>query len=98
MPLPISISIGVDPAIEITSCFEPPTTPLGYNELSIAGALYCHPSGGGKYMAVMHIRKTSASDEGRQRHSAHAQLLFPSGFRSGLYGSYCGKSAGLVRY
>lgn len=38
-PLPISISIGVDPAIEISSCFEPPTTPLGYNELSIAGAL-----------------------------------------------------------
>lgn len=37
--LPISISIGVDPAIEITSCFEPPTTPLGFNELSIAGAL-----------------------------------------------------------
>lgn len=38
-PLPISISIGVDPAIEILSCFEPPTTPLGFNELSIAGAL-----------------------------------------------------------
>lgn len=38
-PLPISISIGVDPAIEIGSCFEPPTTPLGYNELAIAGAL-----------------------------------------------------------
>lgn len=37
--LPISISIGVDPAIEIGSCFEPPTTPLGYDELSIAGAL-----------------------------------------------------------
>ncbi len=37
-PLPISISIGVDPAIEIGSCFEPPTTPLGFNELSIAGA------------------------------------------------------------
>ena len=38
-PLPISISIGVDPAIEIASCFEPPTTPLGVNELSIAGAI-----------------------------------------------------------
>ncbi len=37
--LPISVSIGVDPAIEVTSCFEPPTTPLGFNELSIAGAL-----------------------------------------------------------
>ncbi|MGM9522616.1 MAG: UbiD family decarboxylase [Oscillospiraceae bacterium] len=41
--LPISISIGVDPAIEIGSCFEPPTTPLGFNELSIAGAVRGQP-------------------------------------------------------
>ncbi|MBS7008791.1 UbiD family decarboxylase [Anaerostipes sp.] len=41
--LPISISIGVDPAIEIGSCFEPPTTPLGFDELSIAGALRQRP-------------------------------------------------------
>lgn len=38
-PLPITISIGVDPAIEIGACFEPPTTPLGFDELSIAGGL-----------------------------------------------------------
>lgn len=37
--LPISVSIGVDPASEIASCFEPPTTPMGFDELSIAGAL-----------------------------------------------------------
>ncbi len=43
IPLPISISIGVDPAIEIATSFEPPTTPLGYNELSIAGALRNKP-------------------------------------------------------
>lgn len=42
-PLPISVSIGVDPAIEVTACFEPPTTPLGFNELSIAGALRGRP-------------------------------------------------------
>lgn len=42
-PLPISVSIGVDPAVSVTSCFEPPTTPLGFNELSIAGALRQHP-------------------------------------------------------
>ncbi|MFR1638791.1 MAG: UbiD family decarboxylase domain-containing protein [Eggerthellaceae bacterium] len=41
--LPISISIGVDPAIEVSTCFEPPTTPLGYDELSIAGALRDRP-------------------------------------------------------
>jgi len=38
-PLPISISIGVDPAIEIASGFEPPTTPFGFNELDIAGGI-----------------------------------------------------------
>ncbi len=38
-PLPISISIGVDPAIELATCFEPPTTPMGYDELNVAGAL-----------------------------------------------------------
>lgn len=38
-PMPISISIGVDPAIEIAACFEPPTTPLGFNELGIAGGI-----------------------------------------------------------
>lgn len=37
--LPISVSIGVDPAIEIASCFEPPSTPFGFDELSIAGGL-----------------------------------------------------------
>ncbi len=38
-PLPISISIGVDPAIELAAGFEPPTTPIGYNELAAAGAI-----------------------------------------------------------
>lgn len=38
-PLPISISIGIDPAISIATCFEPPTTPLGYDELLVAGGL-----------------------------------------------------------
>ncbi|MFM2476002.1 UbiD family decarboxylase [Celerinatantimonas sp. MCCC 1A17872] len=42
-PLPFSISIGVDPAIEIGACFEPPTTPIGYDELQVAGALRGKP-------------------------------------------------------
>lgn len=42
-PLPISISIGVDPAIEIAACFEPPTTPLGYDELQAAGTIRKQP-------------------------------------------------------
>jgi len=38
-PMPLSVSIGLDPAIYLASCFEPPTTPLGFDELSIAGAM-----------------------------------------------------------
>jgi gallate decarboxylase subunit C len=42
-PLPISINIGLDPAIGVCSCFEPPTTPVGFNELAIAGSLRGKP-------------------------------------------------------
>ncbi len=38
-PLPVSINIGLDPAIYLAACFEPPTTPLGFDELTIAGGL-----------------------------------------------------------
>ncbi|MBR1780660.1 MAG: UbiD family decarboxylase, partial [Oscillospiraceae bacterium] len=41
--LPISISIGLDPAVYVGACFEPPTTPYGFNELSIGGALRGRP-------------------------------------------------------
>lgn len=37
--MPMTVNIGLDPAIPIACCFEAPTTPLGLNELSIAGAL-----------------------------------------------------------
>jgi len=42
-PLPITINMGLDPAIYIGACFEPPTTPLGYDELQIAGGLRGRP-------------------------------------------------------
>lgn len=41
--MPISISIGLDPAVYMCAGFEAPTTPLGYNELQIAGALRGKP-------------------------------------------------------
>lgn len=41
--LPVSISIGLDPAVYLAACFEPPTTPLGFDELAIAGALRGRP-------------------------------------------------------
>jgi len=37
--LPVSINIGLDPAIYLAACFEPPTTPFGFDELSVAGAI-----------------------------------------------------------
>lgn len=37
--LPVTINMGLDPAIHIASCFEAPTTPLGFDELSVAGGL-----------------------------------------------------------
>jgi 4-hydroxy-3-polyprenylbenzoate decarboxylase len=42
-PLPISISMGLDPAVYLSACFEQPTTPLGFDELAIAGALRRRP-------------------------------------------------------
>ncbi len=41
--LPVSISMGLDPAIYLAACFEPPTTPLGLDELTIAGGLRHRP-------------------------------------------------------
>ncbi|MBS1854354.1 MAG: UbiD family decarboxylase [Acidobacteria bacterium] len=42
-PLPVSISIGLDPAIYLSISFEPPTTPLGFDELAVAGGLRGRP-------------------------------------------------------
>lgn len=41
--LKMTVSIGLDPAIYLASCFEPPTTPLGFDELTIAGAMRGKP-------------------------------------------------------
>jgi 4-hydroxy-3-polyprenylbenzoate decarboxylase len=41
--LPVSINMGLDPAIYLAACFEPPTTPLGLDELTIAGGLRRRP-------------------------------------------------------
>lgn len=36
-PLHVTISIGNDPAVSIGTCFTPPVTPLGHDELSVVG-------------------------------------------------------------
>lgn len=42
-PFPIAINMGLDPAIHIAACFEAPTTPLGFDELAVAGGLRGKP-------------------------------------------------------
>jgi 4-hydroxy-3-polyprenylbenzoate decarboxylase len=44
-PFPISVNMSLDPAIHMAASFEAPTTPLGYNELAIAGGLRNTPVG-----------------------------------------------------
>ncbi len=41
--LPVSINMGLDPAVYLAACFEPPTTPLGLDELTVAGGLRRRP-------------------------------------------------------
>jgi 4-hydroxy-3-polyprenylbenzoate decarboxylase len=42
-PLPVSVSIGLDPAIYLAACFQSPTVPLGFDELTVAGGLRQRP-------------------------------------------------------
>lgn len=42
-PMPITINIGLDPAITIGATFAAPTTPIGYDELGVAGAIRNQP-------------------------------------------------------
>ncbi|MCO8289653.1 UbiD family decarboxylase [Tetragenococcus halophilus] len=58
-PMPITINVGLDPAIAIGTTFEPPTTPLGYNELWVAGALRNEP--------VQLVNATSVNEVGIAR-------------------------------
>ena len=42
-PFPASVNIGLDPAVHVATSFEAPTTPLGFDELTVAGALRGRP-------------------------------------------------------
>ena len=42
-PFPLTINLGLDPAIHIGACFEPPTTPFGFDELTVAGGIRRRP-------------------------------------------------------
>lgn len=37
--LPVTINMGLDPAVYVGACFEAPTTPFGYDELQVAGGI-----------------------------------------------------------
>lgn len=71
-PMPVSINIGLDPAIYISAGFEPPTTPLGFNELQIAGALRGKP---------VELVKCVSVDE---RAIAHAEYVIEGEIMPGL--------------
>lgn len=74
-PMPITINIGLDPAISIGATFEPPTTPLGYNELWVAGALRQEPVQLVKGVAVdeMAIARAEFVIEGEILPNTHMQ-------------------------
>ncbi|MDN4477530.1 UbiD family decarboxylase [Demequina sp. SYSU T00039] len=42
-PLPVTINMGLDPAVVVGACFEAPATPLGFDELQVAGGLRGEP-------------------------------------------------------
>lgn len=58
-PLPISISIGVDPAIELATCFEPPSTPARLRR-AYHRQVRCAGEGVGLVVAI-HDRANTAS-------------------------------------
>ncbi|HSW50271.1 MAG TPA: UbiD family decarboxylase, partial [Bryobacteraceae bacterium] len=65
----------IGPAEEHTNLVGIPTEAsiLRLVENSMPGRLlnvYCHSSGGGKYLAILQFRKNAPSDEGRQRQAA----------------------------
>ena len=103
-PLPISISIGVDPAIEIGSCFEPPTTPLGYDELSVAGALRgepvelcpCVTISAGPHHANLHWPQRGARLHGGHPHRGQHLSQAPNHRGDGV--SSGGKIGGALRH
>ena len=69
-PLPVTINMGLDPAIYIGACFEAPTTPFGYNELGVAGIT---PATGGAGTGRGGKRKRS-----RGRKSSSRANCFPA--------------------
>lgn len=72
-PLPVSVSIGFDPAIYVATSFEAPTTPLGLDELTIAGALRGRPV----ELVDCVTQPTKAI--------AHAEIVLEGEFRPGEY-------------
>jgi len=65
----------VGPGLEHTNLTGIPTEAsiLQLEERSMPGRVrnvYCHPAGGGKYLAILQFRKAEPRDEGRQRQAA----------------------------
>ena len=98
--LPITVSIGLDPAIYLAACFEPPTTPLGFDELSIAGALRGHPVELARAVSVdaKAIARAEIVIEGEivPGERVPEDVLSGSGFAMPEFPGYLGKSQAAV--
>jgi len=71
-PLPVSVSIGVDPAIYVATSFEAPTTPLGVDELTIGGGLRGRP-----------VELVKCVTQPGAKAVAHAEIVLEGEFRPG---------------
>ncbi|WP_129843697.1 UbiD family decarboxylase [Streptomyces sp. RFCAC02] len=88
--LPVSVNMGLDPAIHIGATFEAPTTPYGYDELAIAGGLRGRPVelvdcltvrqkciAAAEVVIEGEILPDTRMAEDRNTHSGHAMPEFP---------------------
>ena len=71
-PLPVSVSIGIDPAIYVATSFEAPTTPLGFDELTIGGGLRNRP-----------VELVDCVTQPGAKAVAHAEIVLEGEFRPG---------------
>ncbi|MEE3752689.1 UbiD family decarboxylase [Mycobacterium intracellulare] len=86
----ITVNMGLDPAIPIGATFEAPTTPLGYDELAIAGGLRGRPVelvrgvtveqkaiASAEVVIEGHIIPGERQAEDQNTHTGHAMPEFP---------------------
>ncbi|EMJ6427363.1 UbiD family decarboxylase [Enterobacter hormaechei] len=82
-PLPVTINMGLDPAIYIGACFEAPTTPFGYNELVQGVAVNEKAIARAEIIIEGELLPGVHVEEDQHTHTGHAMPEFPG---------YCGEA------